>query len=101
MQYPIGDDIEPVEESRVDVEAGNEGEEESLEQGIPTFEVIQKNPTREKNKNPKVVDMLFTGVGMLFVSKIVVQGNIFNLNLWRKKEENEQSHHWQLLIAFS
>ena len=34
---PIGDDIEPVEESRVDVETGNE-EEESLEEGIPTFD---------------------------------------------------------------
>ena len=31
-------------ESRVDVETGNE-EEESLEEVIPTFEVIQKNPT--------------------------------------------------------
>ena len=35
---PIGDNIEPVEESRVDVETGNE------EVGIPTFEVIQKSP---------------------------------------------------------
>ena len=39
---PIGDDIE-VEESRRDVETGNE-EEESQEEGIPTFEVIYKNP---------------------------------------------------------
>ena len=33
---PIGDDIESVGESRVDVETGYE--EESLEEGIPTFE---------------------------------------------------------------
>ena len=47
---PIGDDIEPVRESRVDVETGNE--EESLEDGIPTFEMIQKNPTsREKQEH--------------------------------------------------
>ena len=38
---PIGDDIEPVGESRVDVETGNE---EEVEEGIPSFEVLQKNP---------------------------------------------------------
>ena len=39
MQHPIGDDIEPVGESRVDVKTGNE-EEESLEAGILTFESV-------------------------------------------------------------
>ena len=38
------DDIKPVGESRADVRTGNE-EEESLEEGIRTFEVTQKNPT--------------------------------------------------------
>ena len=46
---PIGDDIELVGESRVDVETGNE-EEESPEVGIPTFEMIQKNPTRREEQ---------------------------------------------------
>ena len=41
---PIGDDIEPVVESRAGVETGYE-EEESLQVGIPTFEEIQKNLT--------------------------------------------------------
>ena len=41
---PIGDDIEPVGESRVGLITGNE-EEESLEVGILTFEVFPKNPT--------------------------------------------------------
>ena len=41
---PIGDDIEPVGESRVDVETGNEEDEESFEVELPTVEVIQKNP---------------------------------------------------------
>ena len=36
-------------ESRVDVETGNE-EEESLEEGIPTLEMIQKNPTSMKEQ---------------------------------------------------
>ena len=41
---PIGDDSEPVEESRVDVKTGND-DEESLEVGILTFEVIQRTFT--------------------------------------------------------
>ena len=56
----IGDDIEPVGGS-VDVETGNE-EEESQEEGIPTLEVIQRILRVENDKNPKVADMLFTGV---------------------------------------
>ena len=40
---PIGDDIEPVGESRADVETGNE-EEESLEAETPTVEMNPKNP---------------------------------------------------------
>ena len=50
---PIGDDIEPVEMSKQEM---------------------------KKNKDPKIVDMLFTGVGVLNVSKVVVLGNIFMLN---------------------
>ena len=34
---------------------------------------------------------MFARIGVELVSKIVVQGNIFNLNRWRKKEENEPS----------
>ena len=45
MQYPLSDDIEPVGETRVDVKTGNEEDEKSLEEGIPTLEVIQKNLT--------------------------------------------------------
>ena len=86
---PIGDDIEPVGESRVNVKTGNE-EEESTEERIPTFEMIQKNPTSREQ-----------GVGVLFVSKIAVQGNLFKLNRWRKKEDNGQSHQGYLLTASS
>ena len=45
--------------------------------------------------------MLFTGIGVLFVSKAVVLRNIFKLNRWRKKKENGQSYHWHPLITFS
>ena len=49
---PIGDDIEPVEESRVDVETRNK-EEESPEEGNTTFEMVQKNPTSRKEQEPE------------------------------------------------
>ena len=44
------------------------------------------------------MDILFTRIGGKLVSKVVVQGNIFNLNRWRK-EENEQNHRGFLLIT--
>ena len=87
-------------ESCVDVDTRNK-EEESLEEGILTFEVFQKNPTRREEGELEIVDILFTRIGVELVSKIVVQGNIFNLNRWREKEENEQNHHGFLLIALS
>ena len=37
-------------ESRVDVETGNEEEDKSPEDGIHTFEMIQKNPTSRKEQ---------------------------------------------------
>ena len=49
---PIGDDIEPVGESCVDVKTGNE-EEESVEEGIPLFEVMQKNLTSREGQEPE------------------------------------------------
>ena len=49
---PIGDDIEPLVESRADVEMGNEEDEEPLEAEIPRFRVNPKNPTsREKQEH--------------------------------------------------
>ena len=47
-------------------------------------------PDAERNKNMKIQDMLFTGVGVLLVSKVeVLVGNI-EVNCWRKKKEKEQ-----------
>ena len=49
---PIGDDIEPVEESRADVEMGNEEDEEPLEAEIPSVRMNPKNSTiREKQEH--------------------------------------------------
>ena len=42
---PIGDDIEPVGESRVDVEMGNEEDEEPSEAEIPRVRMNPYNPT--------------------------------------------------------
>ena len=42
---PIGDDIEPVGESRADVEVGNEEDEEPPEAEIPRVGMNPKNPT--------------------------------------------------------
>ena len=43
---PIGDDIEPVGESRADVEMGNEEEEEPLEEEI----LVSQNESKESNE---------------------------------------------------
>ena len=49
---PIGDDIEPVGESRADVEMGNEEDEEPLEAEIPRVRMNPKNPTsRDKQEH--------------------------------------------------
>ena len=42
---PIGDDIEPLWESRADVEMGNEEDEEPWEAEIPRVRMNLKNPT--------------------------------------------------------
>ena len=48
---PIGDDIEPVGESRAVVEMGDEEDEELLEAEIPRVRMNPKNPTsREKQE---------------------------------------------------
>ena len=48
---PIGDDIEPVGESRADVEMGNEEDEEPLEAEIPRVRMNPKNPTSEEKQS--------------------------------------------------
>ena len=42
---PIGDDIEPIGESRTDVEMGSEEDEEPLEAEVPRARMNPKNPT--------------------------------------------------------
>ena len=47
---PIGDDIEPVGESRADVEMGNEEDAEPVEAEIPRVRMNPKNPTRREKQ---------------------------------------------------
>ena len=61
---PIGDDIEPVGESRADIGMGNEEDEEPFEAEIPRVRMNPKNPA-----DMKIQDILSTGVGVLLVSK--------------------------------
>ena len=63
---PIGDDIEPVGESRAGVEMGNEEDEDPLQAEIPRVRMNPKNPTsREQQEHEDIQDMLSTGVGVL------------------------------------
>ena len=47
---PVGDGIEPVGESRADVEMGNEEDEEPLDAEIPRVRMNAKNPTRREKQ---------------------------------------------------
>ena len=47
---PIGDDIEPIGESRADVAMENEEDEEPLEAEIPRVRMNPKNPTSREKK---------------------------------------------------
>ena len=77
---PLGDDIEPVGESRADVETGNEEDDEPMEAEFPRARTTPKNPTsRWRNKNMKIQDMLFREIGVL-LGKVEVLGDNIELN---------------------
>ena len=98
---PIGDDIEPVGESRADVEMGNEVHEEPLEAKIPRVRMNPKNPTsRERSKNMKIQDMLSAGVGVLLVSKVEVSEDNIELNYWKKREDKGRLRSWLSITDF-
>ena len=74
-------------ESREAVETGYDEEEASLESEIPTVETNLQNPMSRAEQEGEYVDMLFTGIGVLFVSKVVVLGNVFNGMSSKKKDQ--------------
>ena len=82
-EAPIGDDIEPVGESRADVEMGNEEDVEPLEAGIPRVRMNPENPTRrEKQEHEDSGRAVYRRCCLCQVSV----GNI-ELNCWKKKKE--------------
>ena len=83
-------------ETRVDVKTGNEEDEKSLEEGIPTLEVIQKNLTsREELELEDCGHADYRSSCVACVEDRCAEKH-FKLNRWRKKEENGQSHHGYL-----
>ena len=49
-----------------------------------------KNPRAERNKNMEIQDMLFTGAGVLLVSKVEVLVDNIELCCRRKRKEQEK-----------
>ena len=84
---PIGDDTEPNEALRKNIKIGNDEDEEPLEAEVPRARVTTKIQQAERNKNMKIQDMLFTGGGVLLVSKDEVSGDNIELNYWKRKKE--------------
>ena len=76
-------------ESRADVEMGNEEDEEPLGAEIPRVR-FRRIPRAKKNKNMKIQDLLFAGIGVLLVSKVEVLVDNIELNCWRKRKEKGQ-----------
>ena len=71
---------EAIEESRADVEMGNDEDEEPLEAQIPRVRINPRIAREERSRNTKIQDMLSTGVGVVLVSKVEVLGDSIELN---------------------
>ena len=67
---------------------GNEEDEEHLEAEIPRVRMNPKSPTsREKQDHEDSGHAVYTGVGVLLVSKVEVLVDNIELNCWRKRKE--------------
>ena len=75
----IGDDIEPIEVPRDDVEIGNNKDGEPLRAEVPRARMIPKNPTRREKQEHNDSGHV-TEVGVLLVSKAVELGDNIDLN---------------------
>ena len=84
---PIADDIEPIGESRADVELGNDEDEEPL---APRARMNPKNPTsREKQEHEDSGHAVYRIWCAACVEGRGVGGDI-ELNCWRKRREKER-----------
>ena len=87
---PIGDDIEPVGESRAVVEMGNEEDEEPLGAEIPRVGMNPKNPTsREKQEHEDSGHAVHRSWCAACVEGRGVGGQ-HELNCWKKRKEKER-----------
>ena len=67
---PKGDDVEPIEAHREDVEMRNDEDEEPLEAEVLRARMNTRVPPVERNNNMKILDMLSADVVVLLVSKV-------------------------------
>ena len=98
---PIGDDIEPVGESRAGVEMGNEEDEEPLEAEIPRVRMNPKNPTsREKQEHEDSGHAVCRSLCAACVEGRGV-GRHIELNYWKKRKEKGRLRPYSFRIQFS
>ena len=64
---PIGDDIEPIESLREDVDMGNDEDEEPSEAQISQNQNESEESNDKRNKNMKIQDMLCGEIGVQLV----------------------------------
>ena len=70
---------------------GTDEDEEPLDAETPRVRMNPQNPTnRERNKNMRIQDMLFTGNGVRLVLKVEELVDNIELNFWRKRKEKER-----------
>ena len=86
----IGDDSEPIKAPREDVEMRNGEDEEPLEAEVPMARMNPKSPTCREKQEHEDLDMLFTDVDVVLVSKVVVLVDSNELSCWMKRREKER-----------
>ena len=88
---PICDDIEPVEVSHEDVRMETIQKKEPLEAEVPRARMNPKNPGAERNKIIKILNMLFSEICVLRVSKAEGLADNIELKCWRKGTRKNHS----------
>ena len=83
----IGDDSEPIKAPREDIEMRNDEDEEPLEAEVPRARMNPKSLEKQEHED---LDMLFTDVDVVLVSKVVVLVDSNELSCWMKRREKER-----------
>ena len=88
-----------MEESRVDVKTGNE-EDESPEEGIPTFEVIQKNLTSREGQEPEDCGHADYRIWCVVCVKARCAGKHLLVEPWEKEGRERTKSSWVSFDCF-